>query len=167
MTARDWLHPSPEMAAALALARRCTDRGGLGLADVAEWVMAAGSSLWYFQAAAWAEGPPPDLGQPEAAAFAGGCAVAVRIVDLGYDAAEGRWWPVRSLYPTEDTWAGATLALMDFGWLLGRVQAPPGVADDLELFLSIICGPRWQQRHAAMLRAQEQAGRLRLPRRRR
>jgi hypothetical protein len=164
---RDWEQPTPEMQAALQLARRCTDRRGLSQADAAERIMTASSSLWYLQAGAWAEDAPPEVEARLRPLFQEGCATIVRIVDLGYDVQAGRWWPVRALYPTEDSWAGALLTLMDTGMLLkylpyvmretpGDVFDGPALANGFGLFLNIICGPRWEQRHRAMLQAARQ-----------
>jgi hypothetical protein len=152
------------MQAALQLARRCTDRRGLSTAEVAEWIMAASSSLWYLQAGAWADAAPSEVEAKLRPLFQEGCGIIVRIVDLGYDVQAGRYWPVRALYPTEDTWAGALLTLMDTGRLLKYLpyvmrRAPdevfdaPSLANGFGRFLNIICGPRWEQRHRAMLQA--------------
>lgn len=123
----NWKEPTAEMTAAFWMARRVPLRKfGLNQIQFAEWVLSAKESLWYLQATQWAEQAPTAVGTDSKEAFKRACALVVKIVDLGYDAERGQWWPLRALFETEDEWAIATLRLMDLGIMMQRL---PDVAE--------------------------------------
>lgn len=158
MSPRDWGHPTVEMLAALRLARRCAARHGLTEIQTAEWIMDAHASLWYLQAAAWADEPPRDVVEDVRPFFQAGCRYVVQVVDLGYDAEARAWWPHRKLWPAEAEWGGVLLVLMDLGLVMRRLSERQDaiVSAGFGIFLSIVCGPRWAQRRRAMVAATEQ-----------
>lgn len=177
MTRRSWVRPTPEMRAALRLARQCAARHGLTEIQTAEWVMEAHASLWYLQASTWAEQPPAAVVDTARPVFQQGCRAIVQIVDLGYDGATDQWWPLRTLWPGEAEWGEVQLVLMDTGLMLKRLpdvalwpagtyeeevllgtaqRAFTAVSAGFGIFLSIVCGPRWEQRFRAMMLALRQ-----------
>jgi len=183
----DWSRPTPEMLAALKVAKRCAAKHGLSEIETAEGVMEAHASLWYLQAARWADEPPQAVSEQARPFFQAGCRAIVQIVDLGYDTETGTWWPLRKLWPSEADWGSTLLGLMDLGLMLKRLPqvaiwpegtydmdvvlgvAAPGftaVSAGFGIFLSIVCGPRWEQRYRAMLRAVERQVKLPPARRR-
>lgn len=184
----NWREPTREMLAALALAKQCANKGGLSEIQLAEWIMTAKESLWYFQAMRWKDQAPTEVAADSRRMFREGCLLVTRIVDLGYDAERGQWWPIRKLFESEDEWGGAMLVLMDLGMMmkrlpdvasypegthreeviLGTVQRGfPVVSAGFQVFVSMMCGPRWERQYEAMMKAMEQAQRLGTGRRRR
>lgn len=177
MTPQAWGQPSAEMLAALRLARHCAARHGLSEIQTAEWIMDAHASLWYLQASTWAEDPPAAVVEASRPVFQQGCRYIVQIVDLGYDRTQGMWWPIRTVWPSEAEWGGVLLILMDTGLMLKRlpdvaswsegtyaeevvlgtaVRAFTAVSAGFGIFMSIVCGPRWEQRFRAMVQAAQQ-----------
>jgi hypothetical protein len=177
----NWAEPTEEMMAALGLARRCSNRAGLTETQLAEWIITARESLWYFQARRWAEDPPSAVHETARPMFQMGCKLLLKIVDLGYDPERKQWWPVQKLFDGEDERGGAMLVLMDFGTMTKRLpdvaEWPEGTYDHevilgtvqrgftttsagFQVFVSMMCGPQWERRYAAMMTAMEQAKRL-------
>ena len=175
----DWSAPTDRMLAALALGRRCAERGGLGEIEMAEWVLTATESLWYLQAAAWADDPPAELlhDPTSRAMFARAMALVVRIVDLGYDDEVRQWWYLRRIWPSDADAAVGMLLLMDAATMLERMREIPIWPKDVPrehaqpgflvasagfwVFFSVVCGPRWRQRFAAMVSGSQMARRIR------
>jgi hypothetical protein len=175
----NWSNPTPEMLAGVKLARQCSERGSMNETMFAEWVMDAKASLWYLQAADWAENPPDLLtDEPTREAFKQECKAVTDIVDLGYDPETQRWWSLRKLWPSDADARMGILMLMDLGTMLEKMKdipiwpkdipreyAQPGflmVSAGFFVFISTICGPRWRQQYGAMVKAAEQAKRLKI-----
>jgi hypothetical protein len=164
----DWAHPTEEMLAALLLGRQCgrQHRGGLSETQLAEWIMTAKDSLWYFQARRWAEQAPSAVAADSKAIFQAGCKLLLRIVDSGYDPEMKTWWNLRTLFDGQDAWAAAMLVLMDLGVMTKRL---PNVHEHggftttsagFGVFAGIVCGPQWERQYQAMSQAMSQAKRL-------
>lgn len=164
------------MVAGVRMARRCAERGGLTETMFAEWLISAPESLWYLQAADWANNPPDILKDERARiVFRQGCELIVKIVDLGYDEASGEWWSLRKLWPTDADASVGILILMDTATMLEQLKDIPIWPEEAKqmdgllrayyqpsfliasagfwVFFSLVCGPRWRQRFAAMMQA--------------
>jgi hypothetical protein len=173
----DWNNPTPQMLAGVKLARLCSERGGMNETTFAEWVIGARASLWYLQALEWSDDPPALLTDPRARQFfQAGMQAVVRIVDYGYDDADGRWWPLDKVWPDQGERDAATLVMMDAASLLERMKdvpiwpkdipreyAQPGflaVSAGFWPFFSTVLGPRWRQRYLSMIAAMREARRI-------